>query len=177
MREVMLVALTAAVVADSVMAQAPSLRPGPEHTRMGYFAGRWIVDGEYKSSASGTRGKYQGSETCDWFSGGFHLVCRSKGSGPVGSGTGLSIMSYNPAERTYSYHAINSFGDEFFVRGTVDSQGWTFTSEQMVEDEPTRTRITITEKSPTSYTFRMETSTNGGRWTIIDEARATKVGN
>jgi hypothetical protein len=177
MREAILAILAVAVFADDAIAQAPSRRRGPEHTRIGYFAGGWIVEGEYKDSASGTGGKYQGSETCGWFSGGFHLVCRSKGSGPVGSGTGLSIMSYDPAERTYSYHAINSFGDEFFVRGTVDRQRWTFTSEQMVEDKPTRIRITLTEKSPTSYTFRMETSTNRDRWTIIDEARATKVGN
>jgi Protein of unknown function (DUF1579) len=177
MRETMLVALATAVLAGSVVAQAPSRRPGPEQTRIGYFAGRWIVAGEYKASALGPGGKYQGSETCEWFSGGFHLVCRSEGNGPMGLGTGLSIMSYDPAERTYTYHAINSFGDGFFVSGTVNGRVWTFNSEQKVDDKPIKTRVTLTEQSRTSYTFRMETSGDGGPWMVIDEAKGTKIGD
>jgi Protein of unknown function (DUF1579) len=177
MREAMIAALATAVLAGSVVAQSPSRRPGPEQARIGYFAGRWIIEGQYKPSSSGRGGKYKGSETCGWFSGGFHLVCRSEGNGPMGFGTGHAIMSYDPAARTYTYHAINSFGDGFFVRGTVNGRVWTFNSEQTVEDKPIKTRVTLTEKSRTLYAFRMETSVDGGPWMVIDEAKGTKIGN
>jgi hypothetical protein len=176
-RAAMMAAVASAVLAASVLAQAPARRAGPEQTRVGYFAGRWIVEGEYKASPNGPGGNYKGSETCEWFSGGFHLVCRSEGNGPMGFGTGLSIMSYDPAERAYTYHAINSFGDGFFVRGTVNGPVWTFNSEYKVDDKHRRTRVTLTEKSRTSYEFRMETSIDGSPWMVIDEAKGTKVGN
>jgi hypothetical protein len=177
MREAVMAALATAILVGSGVAQGPTRRPGAEQTRMGYFAGRWIVDGEYKPSPFGSGGKYKGRETCGWFSGGFHLVCRSEGSGPMGLGTGLSIMSFDPAERTYTYHAINSFGDGFFVRGTVNGPVWTFNSEHQVEGKAVKSRVTLTEESPTSYAFRMESSVDGGPWMVIDEAKGTKVGN
>jgi len=37
-----------------------------------------------------------------------------------------------------------------------------------------RTRVTITETSPTSYSFEMETSTDGTTWTPVMEGKSTK---
>ena len=73
-----------------VAAQAPPQKPGPEHKRLERMVGQWQYEGEAKASPLGPAGKISGSETCEWFQGGFGVVCRSKGTGPKGPMTGLN---------------------------------------------------------------------------------------
>src|SRR5262245_33294027 len=68
----------------------PAPKPGTEQKRIGYFAGHWNFQGEAKPSPMGPGGKISATETCDWFAGGFQLVCRSKGTGPMGAVTSQS---------------------------------------------------------------------------------------
>ena len=77
------IALATMVVAAQQPAQAP--KPGPEQKRIEYFAGNWSFEGEAKQSPLGPAGKISSTESCSWFAGGFHLVCRPKGTGPMGS--------------------------------------------------------------------------------------------
>ena len=101
----------------------------------------------------GPGGKITGSETCEWFQGGFAVVCRSKGTGPKGPGTGLSVMSYQPAKKAYTYYAITSMGDNFFIYGQISGNVWTFEDTIEIEGKPLKIRATVTEESPTVNTF------------------------
>jgi len=163
------------IFATSGFAQPAQRKPGAEEARIGYFAGQWKFEGEVKPSPMGPGGKMSGTETCTWFDGGFHLVCRSQGTGPMGAATGQSIMGYDPSEKTYTYYAINSLGIGFFVRGTVADKVWTWNSESKMEGKVMKARVTVTEQSPTAYTFKMEGSVDGGPWSVIEEAKITKV--
>jgi hypothetical protein len=174
MRSVLSFAIVAAFGA-SVAAQAPAMKPGPEHKRLGYFAGQWNYEGNAKASPFGPAGKIAGSETCEWFAGGFQLVCRSKGSGPKGPGTGQSIMAFDPGRKSYTFYAISSHGDSIFVRGSVDGKVWTWFDEMTMEGKPVKIQATITEETPTSYSFKLEASSGGGPMTVIEEGTATKV--
>jgi hypothetical protein len=176
MREILIAALATGVLASGAAAQASPRKPGPEHARIGHFAGQWTYEGEVKPSPMGKGGKIKVRETCEWFAGGFHLVCRSEGDGPMGPGKGQSTMGYDPGEKTYTYHAVNSFGDGFFVRGNVSGPVWTWNNESKVEGKLMKFRATITEHSPTSHTFKLESSSDGGPWEIVEEGRSTKVG-
>jgi hypothetical protein len=176
MREILIAALATGALASSVVAQASARKPGPEESRIGFFAGRWTYEGAAKQSAMGPSGKIKVSETCAWFTGGFHLVCRSEGTGPRGLAKGEATMGYDPAEKTYTYHAINSLGDGFFVRGTVSGPVWTWNSESKVEGKLMKARATVTEQSPSAYTFKLEASSDGGPWEVVEEGRGTKVG-
>ena len=176
MREMLIAAVATGVIASGLVAQGSPRKPGPEQERIGAFAGRWTYEGEAKQSAMGPGGKIKVSETCEWFAGGFHLVCRSEGRGPMGPGKGQSAMGYDPAEKTYTYHAINSHGDGFFVRGNVSGPVWTWSNESKVEGKSMKIRATVTEKSPTAYAFKLESSFDGGPWEVIEEGRGTKVG-
>jgi len=59
-------------------------------------------------------------------------------------------------------------------RGTVQGDTWTYEDESTMGGRLIRTRVTMKELSPTSYTFRMEALGADGTWPLI-ESRATKV--
>jgi len=161
--------------AKAAAAQAPQARkPGPEQKRIGYFAGQWTFQGEAKPSPMGPGGKITATETCEWFAGGFQLVCRTKGTGPMGPGTSQSVMAYDAGHKTYTYHAISSHGDVIFVRGNVDGKVWTWTDDVTVEGKPMKIRATVTEETPTSYSFKLEASMDNGPMAVMEEGKATK---
>jgi hypothetical protein len=158
-------------------AQAPAARkPGPEQKRIAYFAGKWNFQGEAKPSPMGPGGKITATETCEWFAGGFSMVCRSKGTGPMGPVTSMSTLSYDAGRKAYTYHAISSLGDAIFVRGNVDGKVWTYVDEVTIEGKPLKIRATVTEESPTSYAFKLEAAFDKGPFAVMEEGKATKTG-
>lgn len=152
--------------------QAP--KPGPEQKRIGYFAGDWRFEGEAKPSPMGPGGKITALESCSWFAGGFHLVCRTKGTGPMGPSTTQSTMAYDAGRKAYTYHSINSMGSVIFVRGQVDGKVWTWSDDMTIDGKAMKIRATVTEESPTAYSFKLEAG-DGGAMAVVEEGRATKV--
>jgi hypothetical protein len=175
MKTILATVVAVAVSASAVISQGPAAKPGPEHQRIAYFAGQWTFQGEQKPGPMGPGGKTAGSETCEWFAGGFQLVCRTKGTNPKGPVTGQSIMSYDPGRKAYTYYAMSSQGDNIFVRGQVEGKVWTWTEESMVDGKPMKIRATVTEETPTSYSFKIEGSFDGGPMTVMEEGKSTKA--
>jgi hypothetical protein len=167
-------AVALVLASSGVTAQPPKPTPGPEHKRLAAFAGQWNFEGEAKESPLGPAGKLSGSDTCEWFAGGFQLVCRSKGSGPRGPMTGMAVMSYDPARKAYTYYAMSSLGDNIFVRGQVQGKVWTWTDEATMEGKKVKFVATITEDSPTSNSFKLEVSVDGGPMTVVETGKSTK---
>ena len=165
-----------ALLGSGLVAQQPSQapKPGAEQKRIGYFAGDWTFEGEAKPSPLGPAGKITTTESCGWYAGGFHLVCRTKGTGPMGASTSQSTMSYDAGRKAYTYHSINSMGSVIFVRGQVSGKVWTWADEMTVDGKTVRIRATVTEESPTAYSFKLEAG-DGGTMAVVEEGRATKV--
>ena len=162
------------LTAPALAQEAP--KPGPEHARIAYFAGTWQFEGEAKASPMGPAGKLSGTDTCAWFTGGFHLICEGDMTGPRGAGKGGSIWGYDAAQQRYTYFGYNSLGDGFYVLGNVAGNVWTWNTEFPVEGGAIQARVTLTEQSPTAYTYKFETSPDGTNWTVIEDGRATKRG-
>src|SRR2546430_4608342 len=60
-------------------AQAPAApNPGPEQQKLAYFAGRWTEVGVVKPGLTGPGGPMNVTSNCEWFAGGFNIVCRSE---------------------------------------------------------------------------------------------------
>ena len=174
MRVILATAVAVVITSSAVLTQPPAMKPGAEHKRIAYFAGQWTYQGESKASPLGPAGKMSGTETCEWFAGGFQLVCRSKGTGPRGAVTGQAVMSYDPGRKAYTYYAMSSLGDNIFVRGQVAGKVWTWTDETTVEGKAVKIRATVTEETPTSYSFKLEGSFDGGAMTVLGEGKSTK---
>ena len=83
-------------------------KPGPEQKTLGYFAGKWTSEGEMKPGPFGPGGKMTSVDTCEWFAGGFQLVCRGQGGGAMGPMTTLGVLAYNPADKAYTFYGIDT---------------------------------------------------------------------
>lgn len=159
-----------------VLAQAGKMpEPGPEQKNLTYFAGTWKAEAEMKPSPFGPGGKMMSSDTCTWFAGGFHIVCKSEGKGPMGPMTGLGIIGYNGEEKVYTYYGIDNMGMGGLSKGTKEGKTWTFSSEEKMGGKLVKSRYTIAEESPTSYSFKWEVSEDGKTWNTILEGKETKM--
>ena len=156
-------------------AQAP--KPGPEHQRLGYFVGKWNVEGDVKPGPMGPGGKMKSTDTCEWFEGQFSVICRSEGTSPAGQSKSMGILGYNAEEKVYTYYGIDNSNMNMATipRGTVRGNTWAYTDESTYGGTKVKSRVTIKELSPSSYTFRMEMEGPDGKWMPMVETRNTKV--
>ena len=161
---------------QSATAQQP--KPGPEVQRLAYYLGTWRGEGETKGGPFGPAGKLSSTMTCDWFAGGFHLVCRGEERGPTGKRTFLNILSYDEKAKAYIEYGISSLGEsEYSTGGSIVGNKRTFVKDldSDVEGKSTKLRYTEVQVSPTFYTYQAEASKDGGPWTVIAEGKVTKV--
>ncbi|MFY9550066.1 MAG: DUF1579 family protein [Thermoanaerobaculia bacterium] len=150
-------------------------KPGPEVKKLGYFVGSWKTETEAKPNTIMPAGKTTEISKCEWFPGGFHVVCHTTGNGPMGARQ-LGILGYDSDAKAYTYYGIGSAsGGAASSKGTVDGSTWTYTSNDKMGGKTVQGRYTITEVSPTSQTFKFETSDDGQTWTEVMEGKATKA--
>jgi len=114
------------------------------------------------------------TESCAWFEGGgFHVVCTSEGTSPMGPSKGLGIIGYNAARKVYTHYGVDNSGWSGYAEGTRSGDTWTYSSEETVGDQVYRTRYAITRKSSTEVSFTWEMSEDGTTWTVIMEGTST----
>jgi hypothetical protein len=151
-------------------------KPGPEHERLGYFVGKWTAEGEIKPGPMGPGGRMTTTDTCEWFEGRYSVICRSEGSTPTGSTKSIGILGYSAEEKVYTYYGVDNSNMTMasVPRGTVRGDTWTYTDEGTMGGKKVKSRVTIKELSPTSYTFRMEMQGPDGKWMPMMESKNTK---
>lgn len=162
------------VLLAAMAQQAPA--PGPENKKLGYFVGKWTTEGEMKASPMGPGGKITSTDTCEWFDGGFAVICHSNGTTPMGPSKSLGIMSYSPEEKVYTYYGLDNTNMAMtsVPHGTVEGDTWTYTDESMMGGQKVKSRVTIKTLSPDAYTFRMEIQGPDAKWAPMMEAKSTK---
>ena len=171
----LLVLLALPVLADEKAKPSGPLRPGPEHKKLAYFAGTWSMEGEMKPSPIGPGGKLTATDSCSWFTGGFHLVCKSSAKGAMGSFAGLAIMGYNGDEKVYTYIGINSMGMAESAVGKVDNNIWIYTNKSTLGGKEYSGRYSIDTSNADTYTFKYEISEDGKTWNTVEEGKNTRV--
>jgi hypothetical protein len=175
--------LTVAAVASLVtlqvaagQAQTPA-KPGPEHARLAYFVGKWKAEGEVKPGPMGPGGKITTTDDCQWFEGKFSVICRTEGTTPNGPTRSIGILGYSSEEKVYTYYGVDNSGMTMssVPKGTIQGDTWTYTDESTMGGQKVKSRVTIKEVSPKSYTFRMEFQGPDGKWVPAMESTNTKV--
>ena len=164
--------------AELVVAQAPpASKPGPEHARLGYFVGKWTGEGDVAAGPMGPGGKVTSTDDCQWFEGRFSVICHSTSKGPAGPTTSIGILGYSTEEKVYTYYGVDnsSMTMASVPKGTIQGDTWIYNDEGMMGGKKAKTRVTIKEQSPTSYTFKMEIQQADGKWTRIMGSKNTKV--
>ncbi len=173
-----LLTLAIASISTVALAQEPQMpAPGPEHKAMSAFAGKWSFEGKAEAGPMGPGGPVTFTETCEMFQGGFALVCRSEGKNPMGPTKSLAIMTYDTEKKAYTYYAVEADFPAFLATGTTDGKVWNWTTETKIGSETMTTAVTITVTSPTSRTFEMKMSMDGGKtWAPGVSGKSTKGG-
>jgi len=165
-------ALSAVAMAAEKKMETP--KPGPEHKKLDVFVGTWTGQGEMMKSPFGPGGKMTWTETCEWFPGGFQVICKSKGDGPMGQTEGLGIMTYNPEEQVYVFMGADSTGWTGTGRGEASKDGWNFKSEEKVNGKTVKSRYKMHVPSPGTMTSKWEMMNEAGVWETVMEGKATK---
>ena len=159
-----------------LLAQQPAgpPKPGPETKKLEVFAGKWKGEAEMKPGPWGPGGKMTSEQDCTWFDGGFQLVCRESGSGAMGNMKSEAVLGWGMEDKEYKYQGISSDGMIGAANGTVNGNTWTWQSTDKMGGKVVHTRYTIVVTTPTSQTFKMETSPDGKTWTTAAEGKSTK---
>jgi hypothetical protein len=171
-----LVLLSGVVLAQTAgQGQAP--QPTAEHKKLGYFVGKWTSEGDLKPNPWMPGGKYTSTDTCEWFEGGFALLCRSEGKGPMGPTKSVYILGYSTEEKAYTYYGIDNSPMTMasVPKGTVQGDTWTFNDEAKMGGKMVKSRYSIKEASPTSYSFKWESVGDDGSWKTVMEGKSTKA--
>jgi hypothetical protein len=172
-----LMLLSVPTLALAQPAAEPAPGPGPEIREMGYYAGSWEGHGETLAGPFGEAGALSSHMTCEWFTGGFQMVCRGEETGPSGARGFLNIKSWDEVTRTYSEYSVSSLGESEYSRGgTLDGNRLTWTIEQDLGGTPTRIRYTEVRVSPVLMTYQAEISVDGQPWSTLARGEIAKVG-
>lgn len=163
----------AALAADSPKAPKPTA----EHEKLGYFVGKWVMEGEMKPSPMGPGGKLASKDNCEWFEGRFAVVCNSTGTSPMGPTKALALLSYSPEEKAYTYYGIDNSGMTSVTvpRGKRDGDTWTYDDESKMGGRKVRQRYSIKEVSATEYSFKFEMEDDDGKWIEVVTGKETKA--
>jgi len=151
--------------------------PTPEQKELGYFVGTWTSEGMVKENPFMPAGKMTSTDHCEWFEGGYAVVCHTDGSGPMGAMKGLGIMGYNNDEKVYTYFGVDSTGwaQTTIPRGKKDGSDWAFDDEMTMGDKKIKNRYEMTQVSPTEYTFRWRMVGANGEWMTVMEGTSKKT--
>lgn len=168
MKSVVIIALGVCTLAATAYGQMPRRQPGPEHARMAYFVGQWKFEGESEGL------KFTINQTCEWFEGGFHLVCRGEGGGDLGPLKDQAVFAYDRGGKSYTLYTMNNLGNGMLAKGSIADRVWNWDTELVGAAGPFKARLTIIEQSPTAYTIMLE-GLLGGAWVVLEQGRATKV--
>ena len=130
-----------------------------------------------KPGPMGPGGKITTTDDCQWFEGKFSVICRSEGTTPNGPTRSIGILGYSSEEKVYTYYGVDNSGMTMssVPKGTIQGDTWTYTDESTMGGQKVKSRVTIKEVSPKSYTFRMEFQGPDGKWVPAMESTNTKV--
>ena len=174
MKNLLAIVLLVLTVPCLARGQAEPPKPGSEVQRLGYFVGTWKVDSD---TATDPKRNYGGTMVCEWFPGGFSLVCRSEGTGTQGPTNALYILSYNTVDKAYTMYVISrtSAAPRAVDKMTVEGNTWTSESETTVGGKPAKIKHVIVELSPSAWSHKIELSVDGGPWTPVTDLKGAKV--
>jgi hypothetical protein len=130
------------------------------------FVGHWTLEGK--------EGNYL--EVCEWYHGQFHIVCNTESKRADGStGHSLSILSYVP-DQGYVYTGIGSKGRyETMQGGTFVDGVLEFLSETDQDGGKVLTRVRMGPFSETGTAFVVDSSADGGPWTVLDSITYVRI--
>jgi len=158
-------------------AQSPTTR-GPEVKKLAVMVGRFTVEDEVKAGAMGPNSpamKFSGTDDCKWTAGGFAVICEAALYKPGTKYSETSFVYYDPASKTYRYHAVDSSGGIENKTGTVNGDVWTWLGESTFAGKLYQTRYIMKFVSADSYEYTDESGENESSMKVFVSGKETRV--
>jgi Protein of unknown function (DUF1579) len=150
-------------------------KPGPEAKKLEVFAGKWKGESTMQPGPWGPGGKMTSMSDCTWYDGGFQMICRDSSEGALGKMKSEAILGWNGEEKAYKYMGFDSMGMMGQATGTVSGNTWSWAGEDKMGGKLIKSKYTIVMVTPTSQSFKWETSDDGGKtWKLAAEGKSTK---
>jgi hypothetical protein len=92
----------------------------------------------------------------------------------MGKMKGEAVLGWNGEEKIYKYMGFDSAGMMGSATGTVSGNTWSWSGEDRMGGKLIKSRYTVVVTSPTSQTFKWETSEDGKNWTTSAEGKSKK---
>jgi hypothetical protein len=162
-------------VALAVAEEPAAPQPTAEHQALEAWIGSWSGQGELKPGPFGPGGPMSWTEECSWFEGGgFHVICRSQGTGPMGATKGLGIIGYHSEKKVYTHYGVDSSGWSGYAEGARTGDTWTFQSREVMGGTSFESRAIMTMTSPSTMSFSWAVSEDGSTWTVLMDGTTTR---
>jgi uncharacterized protein DUF1579 len=140
------------------------------------FVGKWTAVGDTKPGTMGPGGKTTGTESCEWVSAGFAVLCHVTATVPgMGKLTDVVIMSYDAESKELVFFQVNNWGVIWTCRGTVNGDTWTWTGEDTMDGKTVHLRFTLKWTSQDSYDFKNEAGPNADSIAVMMDGKETRV--
>jgi hypothetical protein len=166
----------AVVAATGAVAKPRGAEPWPELKKLEYFTGDWYEEAVVRPGPYGAGGKVTQTDHREWMEGKFFIVIHSTWTGLRDAGIGIEFIGYDPNAKVYTYDEFYSQGEAVHSRARVEGDTWIWDMGVVKQGaKMVHARQTFTIVSPTFYTTKFETSSDGGTtWTIDMEGTARK---
>ena len=161
--------LAVALIAGAATpARAHRQDPWPELKKLEYFLGDWSQEGDVKAGYWGPGGRVTMHDHAEWMEGGFFILIHSTWTALKGEGSGISLIGYDPNAKVYTYDEFYSQGEAVHSKGRLEGDKWIWEMNDVKRGtRMVKARNTFRVVSPTLYTFKFETSADGGAtWTL-----------
>lgn len=173
------IAVIALLLSTLAVAQAPqrTTAPGvtPQHQRMSYFVGDWTAVGFVKISPKTPAAPFTLKEHSEFVTDGYFLETKTSTKSALGAVNSQRVMGYNVEDKAYTYNIYNSLGEHQLALGHLNSNTWTWNSEEKLNAIIIKGRYTIVETGPDTFTFKSEVADPKGAWISVMEGKATRA--
>ncbi len=156
--------------------QPQSRRRSTEVEKLGYYVGTWEGHGETKRGPLGSAGKLASRQTCNWFAGGYQVICHGEEQGPSGKRQFLNVLAYDDSSKAYTEYSVSSRGEAEYDRGgSLVGRTLMFIVDSDAGGKPAKFRYSETHVSQNRYTYRAEVAVDGGTWAELAEGVIVRV--
>ncbi len=159
-------------------AQAPTAppAPGPEVKKMAAMIGNWTSTYDMKAAMGMPGGKGTSTTSCVWTAGGFGVSCTEKADlGAMGKVTSVSLMAYDSEAKNYIHFEVDSNGEAFVSRGTVNGDTWVFETDTPMMGKPAHSRFTVTYTSKDASEMKFEMGPDANSMQVILTGKQMRV--
>jgi Protein of unknown function (DUF1579) len=169
---------SSAIAGDQSQTTPPKRGPDPEVEKLAVMVGRFTVEDELKAGVMGPNSpamKYTGTEDCRWAAGGFAVICEAALYRPGRKYSEASFVYYDPASKTYRYHAVDSSGGIENKTGTVNGDVWTWLGESNFAGKLYHTRYIMKFVSKDSFEYTDESGESENSMKVFVSGKETRV--